>query len=223
MATDPMGLVPIVVEQTARGERSFDIFSRLLNDRIVFLGQDINEPIANLVIAQLLHLESEDPEKDINLYINSPGGLVTAGLAVYDTMQYIRSDVNTICIGQCASMAAVLLAAGEPGKRFALPNSRILIHQPLGGVQGQVTDIEIGAKEMLRTRKQLDEILARHTGQPVETIHDDTDRDNIMMANEAKEYGLVDRVIESREVVVGASEPAEVSEEPSDSEEPDEA
>jgi ATP-dependent Clp protease protease subunit len=146
MTTDPKGLVPIVVEQTARGERSFDIFSRLLNDRIVFLGQEINEQIANLVIAQLLHLESEDPDKDINLYINSPGGLVTAGLAVYDTMQYIRSDVNTICIGQCASMAAVLLAAGEPGKRFALPNSRILIHQPLGGVQGQVTDIEIGAK-----------------------------------------------------------------------------
>jgi ATP-dependent Clp protease protease subunit len=218
MATDPMGLVPIVVEQTARGERSFDIFSRLLNDRIVFLGQEINEPIANLVIAQLLHLESEDPDKDINLYINSPGGLVTAGLAVYDTMQYIRSDVNTICIGQCASMAAILLAAGEPGKRFALPNSRILIHQPLGGVQGQVTDIEIGAKEMLRTRKQLDEILARHTGQPVETIHDDTDRDNIMMADEAKEYGLVDRVIENREAVVGASEPAEVSEEPGDAE-----
>ena len=221
MGTDPMGLVPIVVEQTARGERSFDIFSRLLNDRIVFLGQEINEPIANLVIAQLLHLESEDPDKDINLYINSPGGLVTAGLAVYDTMQYIRSAVNTICIGQCASMAAVLLAAGEPGKRFALPNSRILIHQPLGGVQGQVTDIEIGAKEMLRTRRQLDEILAKHTGQPVETIHDDTDRDNIMMANEAKEYGLVDRVIESREAVVGGSGPAETSETPGEQAEPE--
>jgi ATP-dependent Clp protease protease subunit len=225
MGTDPRGLVPIVVEQTARGERSFDIFSRLLNDRIVFLGQEISEPIANLVIAQLLHLESEDPDKDINLYINSPGGLVTAGLAVYDTMQYIRSDVNTICIGQCASMAAVLLAAGEPGKRFALPNSRILIHQPLGGVQGQVADIEIGAKEMLRTRRQLDEILAKHTGQPVDTIHKDTDRDNIMMAEEARDYGLVDRVIESRDAVGGdsASEKTEAAEAPEGSEESDDA
>jgi ATP-dependent Clp protease protease subunit len=225
MGTDPRGLVPIVVEQTARGERSFDIFSRLLNDRIVFLGQEISEPIANLVIAQLLHLESEDPEKDINLYINSPGGLVTAGLAVYDTMQYIRSDVNTICIGQCASMAAVLLAAGQPGKRFALPNSRILIHQPLGGVQGQVADIEIGAKEMLRTRRQLDEILAKHTGQPVDTIHKDTDRDNIMMAEEARDYGLVDRVIESRDAVGGesASEKTEAAEAPEGSEESEDA
>jgi ATP-dependent Clp protease, protease subunit len=194
MAADPRALVPIVVEQTSRGERSFDIFSRLLNERIVFLGDEINDIIANLVIAQLLHLESDDPSKDINLYINSPGGLVTAGLAIYDTMQYIKSDVATICIGQCASMAAVLLSAGAAGKRFALPNSRVLIHQPLGGVQGQVADIEIGAREMLRTRSQLDEILAKHTGQKVEKIHSDTDRDNIMTAEEAKSYGLVDHV-----------------------------
>ena len=198
MNDGPHGLVPIVVEQTSRGERSFDIFSRLLNDRIVFLGQEINDVISNLVIAQLLHLESEDPEKDIMLYINSQGGLVSAGLAVYDTMQFIRSDVSTICIGQCASMAAVLLAAGAPGKRFALPNSRVLIHQPLGGVQGQVADIEIGAREMLRTRHQLDEILAKHTGQSVESIHHDTDRDNIMTAEEAVAYGLVDKVFVSR-------------------------
>ncbi|GAB4280513.1 MAG: ATP-dependent Clp endopeptidase proteolytic subunit ClpP [Coriobacteriia bacterium] len=194
----PRGLVPIVIEQTSRGERSFDIYSRLLNERIVFLGQEINEQIANLIVAQLLHLESEDPEKDINLYINSPGGLVTAGLAIYDTMQYIKSDVTTICIGQAASMAAVLLAAGAPGKRFALPNSRILIHQPLGGVQGQVADVEIGARELLRMRQQLDEILSQHTGQPIEKIHADTDRDNIMTADEAREYGLVDKVITSR-------------------------
>ncbi len=198
MSADPRALVPIVIEQTSRGERSFDIFSRLLNERIVFLGSDIEDVTANLVIAQLLHLESDDPSKDINLYINSPGGLVTAGLAIYDTMQYIKSDVATICIGQCASMAAVLLAAGAPGKRFALPNSRILIHQPLGGVQGQVADIEIGAREMLRTRHQLDEILAKHTGQPVEKIHADTDRDNIMTADEAMSYGLVDHVYAQR-------------------------
>ena len=191
-------LIPIVVEQTSRGERSFDIFSRLLNERIIFLGNEVTEEIANVVVAQLIHLESDDPEKDINLYINSPGGFVTAGLAVYDTIQYIKPDVSTICIGQSASIAAVLLAAGTPGKRFALPNSRILIHQPLGGVQGQVADIEIGAREMLRTRKQLDEILARHTGQPVEKIHSDTDRDNIMTAEEAVAYGLVDRVITHR-------------------------
>ncbi|MFA5843271.1 MAG: ATP-dependent Clp endopeptidase proteolytic subunit ClpP [Coriobacteriia bacterium] len=198
MVHDAKGLVPIVVEQTSRGERSFDIYSRLLNERIVFLGHEIDDVIANLVIAQLLHLESEDPEKDISLYVNSPGGLVSAGLAVYDTMQYIRCDVSTICIGQCASMAAILLAAGAPGKRFALPNSRVLIHQPLGGVQGQVADIEIGAREMLRTRAQLDIILARHTGQPVEKIHADTDRDNIMTAEEAASYGLVDHVVTER-------------------------
>ncbi|MCL4079266.1 ATP-dependent Clp endopeptidase proteolytic subunit ClpP [Coriobacteriia bacterium Es71-Z0120] len=199
MMPDAKGLVPIVVEQTARGERSFDIFSRLLNDRVVFLGHEIDDVVANLVIAQLLHLESEDPEKDISLYINSPGGSVTAGLAIYDTMQYIRCDVSTICIGQCASMAAVLLAAGAAGKRYALPHSRILIHQPWGGAQGQVTDIEIQAKELLRMRAQLDEILAKHTGQPVEKIHVDTERDNIMIASEAKEYGLVDAVMETRE------------------------
>ena len=191
-------LVPIVVEQTSRGERSFDIFSRLLNERVVFLGSEIDDVTANLIIAQLLHLESEDPEKDINLYINSPGGSVTAGLAIYDTMQYIRSDVSTICIGQCASMAAVLLAAGEPGKRFVLPNGRVLIHQPWGGTQGQVTDIEIQAKEMLRMRETLDKILASHTGQPVEKIHADTERDNIMTADEAREYGLVDAVFTKR-------------------------
>ena len=191
-------LVPIVVEQTSRGERSFDIYSRLLNERVVFLGNEIDDVIANLVIAQLLHLESDDPDKDINLYINSPGGSVTAGLAIYDTIQYIRSDVSTICIGQCASMAAVLLAAGTEGKRFALPNSRILIHQPWGGVQGQVTDVEIQANELLRMRRTLNEILAKHTGKTVEQIHDDTDRDNIMTAEEAKAYGLVDLVMARR-------------------------
>lgn len=191
-------LVPIVVEQTSRGERSFDIYSRLLNERIVFLGSEIDDVIANLVIAQLLHLESEDSDKDISLYINSPGGSVTAGLAIYDTMQYIRSDVSTICIGQCASMAAVLLAAGAENKRFALPNSRILIHQPWGGTQGQVTDIEIQAKEMLRMRETLDRILATHTGQSVEKIHTDTERDNIMTAEEAKAYGLIDAVFTQR-------------------------
>lgn len=191
-------LVPIVVEQTSRGERSFDIYSRLLNERIVFLGSEIDDMIANLVIAQLLHLESEDSDKDISLYINSPGGSVTAGLAIYDTMQYIRSDVSTICIGQCASMAAVLLAAGAEKKRFALPNSRVLIHQPWGGTQGQATDIEIQAREMRRTRETLDHILSRHTGQPVEKIHTDTERDNIMTAAEATEYGLVDAVFTKR-------------------------
>jgi len=198
MIHEAQGLVPIVVEQTSRGERSFDIFSRLLNERVVFLGHEIDDTIANLVIAQLLHLESDDPEKDINLYINSPGGSVTSGMAIYDTMQYIRCDVSTICIGQCASMAAVLLAAGAPEKRFALPNSRVLIHQPWGGTQGQVTDIEIQAKEMLRMRRTLDEILAKHTGQTVEKIHLDTERDNIMTGEEAKAYGLVDAVMVQR-------------------------
>jgi ATP-dependent Clp protease protease subunit len=188
MQSDPQSLVPIVVEQTSRGERSFDIFSRLLNERIVFLGHEIDDVISNLVIAQMLHLESEDPEKDIQLYINSPGGSVTAGLAIYDTMQYIRCDVATICIGQCASMAAVLVAAGAAGKRFALPNSRLLIHQPWGGTQGQVSDIEIQAKEML----------AKHTKQKVEKVHRDTDRDNIMTADEALKYGLVDKVMAKR-------------------------
>jgi ATP-dependent Clp protease protease subunit len=198
MLPDAKALVPIVVEQTSRGERSFDIYSRLLNERIVFLGTEIDDHVANLLIAQLIHLESADPEKDINLYINSPGGSVTSGLALYDTMQFIQCDVSTICIGQCASMAAVLLAAGAPGKRFALPHSRVLIHQPWGGTQGQVTDIEIQAKEMLRMRSQLDDILAKHTGQPADKIHLDTERDNIMIADEAMAYGLVDSVLESR-------------------------
>jgi len=191
-------LVPIVVEQTSRGERSFDIYSRLLNERIVFIGSEIDDVIASLVIAQLLHLESEDSDKDISLYINSPGGSVTAGLAIYDTMQYIRSDVSTICIGQCASMAAVLLASGAEKKRFALPNSRVLIHQPWGGTQGQATDIEIQAREMRRTRETLDRILSTHTGQPAEKIHVDTERDNIMTATEAMAYGLVDDVFTKR-------------------------
>jgi ATP-dependent Clp protease protease subunit len=198
MMREPKSLVPIVVEQTSRGERSFYIYSRLLNERIVFLGHEIDDVISSLVIAQLLHLESEDPEKDIQLYINSPGGSVTAGLAIYDTMQYIRCDVATICIGQCASMAAVLVAAGAEGKRFALPNSRLLIHQPWGGTQGQVSDIEIQAKEMLRLRATLDEILAKHTKQKVEKVHLDTDRDNIMTADEALKYGLVDKVMVKR-------------------------
>jgi ATP-dependent Clp protease protease subunit len=198
MIPDAKALVPIVIEQTSRGERSFDIYSRLLNDRIVFLGTEIDDHIANVIIAQLIHLESADPDKDINLYINSPGGSVTSGLAVYDTMQYIRSNVSTICVGQCASMAAVLLAAGAPGKRYALPHSRVLIHQPWGGTQGQVTDIEIQATEMLRMRDELDGILAKHTGQSKETIHLDTERDNIMGANEAAAYGLVDEVFVTR-------------------------
>jgi len=199
MKHDPVSaLVPIVVEQTSRGERSFDIYSRLLNERVVFLGTEIDDVVANLVIAQLLHLESEDPEKDISLYINSPGGSVTSALAIYDTMQYIRSDVSTICIGQCASAAAVLLASGAAGKRYALPNSRVLIHQPWGGTQGQVTDIEIQAREMLRIRDALDKIMSVHTGQSIEKIHLDTERDNIMTAEEAKEYGIIDAIFEHR-------------------------
>jgi ATP-dependent Clp protease protease subunit len=191
-------LVPVVVEQTSRGERSFDIYSRLLNERIVFLGTPLDDTVANLVMAQLLHLESEDPERDINLYINSPGGSVTSLLAVYDTMQYIKPDVVTICMGQAASAAAVLLAAGTKGKRFGLPHSRILIHQPSGGAEGQSVDIEIQAREILRMRRMLDEILATHTGQPVEKVSHDTDRDFIMTAEEAKAYGLIDDIIESR-------------------------
>ena len=198
MIPDAKALVPIVIEQTSRGERSFDIYSRLLNDRVIFLGTEIDDHVSNLVIAQLLHLESADPDKDISLYINSPGGSVTSGLAIYDTMQFIKSDVSTICVGQCASMAAVLLAAGAAGKRYALPRSRVLIHQPWGGTQGQVTDIEIQAKEMLRMRAELDSILAHHTGQSCDRIHLDTERDNIMGAVEAVEYGLVDSVLESR-------------------------
>lgn len=191
-------LVPMVVEQTSRGERSFDIYSRLLNDRIIFLGSEVNSVTAGLVVAQLLHLEGVDPEKDISLYINSPGGSITDGLAIYDTMQYIKPDVSTICMGQCASMGAVLLAAGAKGKRYALPHSRVLIHQPLGGAQGQATDIAIQAEEILRMRKQMNEILSAHTGQSIETINTDTERDNIMMAEDAVKYGLVDAVIENR-------------------------
>jgi ATP-dependent Clp protease protease subunit len=186
---------PTVIETTARGERAFDIFSRLLRERIVFLGMPVDDTIANLVVAQLLLLEGEDPEKDIRLYINSPGGSVTAGFAIYDTIQHIRSDVSTICLGQAASMGAFLLASGKKGKRLALPHSRILIHQPLGGAQGQATDIEIQAREILRIKRQLNELMALHTGQSVKQIEKDTDRDNIMTAEEAKEYGLVDEVI----------------------------
>ncbi len=193
-------LVPIVVEQTSRGERSYDIYSRLLKERIIFLGTAIDDYIANLVIAQLLYLESEEPDKDINFYINSPGGLVTSGLAIYDTMQYIKPDVQTICIGQAASMGALLLAAGTKGKRHALPHSRILIHQPMGGFQGQATDIEIHAREILRMKHELNEILARHTDQQLERIAADTERDFFMSGEEAAGYGIVDQVISRREL-----------------------
>jgi len=191
-------LVPIVIEQTPRGERAYDIYSRLLKDRIILLGFPIDDHIANLIVAQLLFLEAEDPEKDIYMYINSPGGVVTAGLAIYDTMNYIKPDVSTICMGQAASMGAFLLAAGAKGKRYALPNARIMIHQPLGGFQGQATDIEIHAREILRLKKLLNEHLAKNTGQPLEKIEQDTERDYFMSAYEAKEYGLIDKVIEGR-------------------------
>ncbi len=190
-------LVPMVVEQTNQGERSYDIYSRLLKDRIIFLGSEINDQVANLVIAQLLFLEAEDPDKDIRLYINSPGGSVSAGLAIYDTMQYLKADVATICVGLAASMGAVLLAAGTKGKRSALPNSEIMIHQPMGGTQGQAADIEIHAKHILKVREDLNKILAERTGQPLAKIAQDTDRDNFMTAAEAKKYGLVDEVISS--------------------------
>ena len=190
--------VPIVVEQSGRGERSYDIYSRLLKDRIIFLGTAIDDTVANLVVAQLLFLESEDPDKDISIYINSPGGSVTAGLAIYDTMQYIKPDVSTICIGMAASMGAVLLTAGAMGKRIALPNSRIMIHQPMGGNTRSRVDIEIHAKEILKTRAKLNEILAKHTGQPLERIEADTDRDFYMSAEEAQQYGIVDKIIEKR-------------------------
>ncbi|WP_100550488.1 ATP-dependent Clp endopeptidase proteolytic subunit ClpP [Caedibacter taeniospiralis] len=191
-------LVPMVVEQTSRGERSYDIYSRLLKERIVFLNGEVNDTSANLVIAQLLFLESENPDKDIYFYINSPGGSVTAGMGVYDTMQFIKPNVSTICIGLAASMGAVLLAAGEKGKRFSLPHSQIMIHQPLGGFRGQASDVEIHARNMLRIKERLNKVLARHTGQSYEQTVKDTDRDNFMMAEEAKEYGLLDQVIESR-------------------------
>jgi len=192
-------LVPVVVEQTGRGERSWDIFSRLLRERIVFLGTAIDDHIASLIVAQLLFLESEDPEKDIFLYINSPGGSVSAGLAIYDTMQYIRSDVSTICIGLAASMGAILLAGGAENKRIALPHSRIMIHQPMGGTQGQASDIEIYTREMMRTRDQLYQIIARHTGKDLEEITKDSDRDKYMMVDEAKEYGIIDTILTSKE------------------------
>ncbi len=193
-----MTLVPMVVEQTGRGERAYDIYSRLLKDRIIFLGSSVDDNISNLIVAQILFLESEDPEKDIHIYINSPGGLVTAGLAIYDTMQYVKPDVSTICIGQAASMGALLLAGGAAGKRFALPNSRVLIHQPLGGAQGQATEIDIQAREILRVREELANILARHTGQPLEKVHRDTERDFFMTGQQAREYGIIDKVIEKR-------------------------
>ena len=193
-----MSLVPYVVEQTSRGERNYDIYSRLLKDRIIFLGEEVNETTASLVVAQLLFLESEDPGKDIQLYINSPGGMVTAGMAIYDTMQYIKCDVSTICIGLAASMGAFLLSSGAKGKRFALPNSEIMIHQPLGGTQGQATDIQIHAERIIKMKKHLNEILSANTGKPYDVICKDTERDNFMSAYEAKEYGLIDKVIEKR-------------------------
>ena len=193
------GLIPIVIEQTNRGERSFDIYSRLLKDRIIFLGMEIDDHVANLVMAQLLHLESEDPEKDIHLYVNSPGGIVTSTLAIYDTMQYVKADVSTICIGQAASGAALLLCAGAEGKRFALPHARVLLHQPAGGASGQAVDVDIHAREILRLRDLLDKILSDHSGQPLERIRTDTDRDFIMTAQEAKNYGIIDSVIERKE------------------------
>ena len=191
-------LIPYVIEQSPRGERSYDIYSCLLNERIIFLGEQIDDAVANTVVAQLLHLESADPDKDISLYINSPGGVITSGLAIYDTMNYIKCDVSTICMGQAASMAAVLLACGAPGKRYALPNSRVMIHQPSGGAQGQQTEIEIAAKEILYCRDRLNQILADHTGQSLETIHKDTERDNFMSAQDACAYGIVDQVVASR-------------------------
>ena len=194
-----MALVPMVVEQTSRGERAFDIYSRLLKDSIIFIGTPIDDQIANLLVAQLLFLEAEDPERDINLYINSPGGSITAGMAIYDTMQFIKNDVTTICVGQCASMGALLLAAGTKGKRFALPHSRILIHQPSGGAQGQATDVRIMAEEILRMREMTSRIISNHSGQTFEQVEKDVERDRILSPQQAKEYGLIDEVIEHRE------------------------
>jgi ATP-dependent Clp protease, protease subunit len=204
-------LVPTVVEQSNRGERAYDLYSRLLKENIIFLGTPIDDTIANLVCAQLLHLESENPDKDINIYINSPGGDITALFAIYDTMQYIKPDIATICYGQAASAAAVLLAAGAPGKRLALPHSRILLHQPYAGAQGQATDIELAAKEILRLRELLEEILAEHTGQPIERLHSDTDRDFVMTAAEAREYGIIDEVIDTRSMAEAGAPIAAVS------------
>jgi len=207
-----MSLVPIVVEHTARGERSYDIYSRLLKERIVFLNGPVDDHVANLIIAQLLFLESEGPDRDIYLYINSPGGVVTAGLAIYDTMQYIRCDVSTLCVGQACSMGAFLLTAGAAGKRFALPNARVMIHQPLGGFQGQATDIEIHAREILKLKERLNEMMAEHTGQRIEKLADDVERDYFLTANEAKDYGLVDAVLSSREDVPAAGGQDDVTE-----------
>lgn len=193
-----MNLVPMVVEQTGRGERSYDIYSRMLKERIIFLNGEVNDVTASLMVAQLLFLESEDPDKDIQIYINSPGGSITAGMAIYDTMNFIKCDVSTICVGMAASMGAFLLAAGEKGKRFALPNSEVMIHQPLGGAQGQSVDVEIYAKRLIKTRETLNQILSERTGQPIDVINKDTDRDNFMSAEQAMEYGIIDKVIESR-------------------------
>ena len=193
-----MSYIPYVVEQTGRGERSYDIYSRLLKDRIIMLSGEVNDQVASTIVAQLLFLESEDPEKDISFYINSPGGVVTAGMAIYDTMQYIKPDVATVCIGQAASMGALLLTAGAKGKRFALPNARIMIHQPLGGAQGQATDIQIQANEILKMKDRLNEILSAHTGQPIEKISEDTERDFFMSADQSREYGIIDRVVADR-------------------------
>jgi ATP-dependent Clp protease protease subunit len=198
--TEATGLVPVVIEQSARGERAFDIYSRLLKERVIFLVGQVEDYMANLVIAQLLYLESENPDKDIHLYINSPGGVVTSGLAIYDTMQFIKPDVSTLCIGQAASMGALLLAGGAPGKRYSLPHSRVMIHQPLGGFQGQASDIDIHAREILSIRDRLNRILADHTGQPIEKIANDTDRDNFMGAQDAVDYGLIDKVLDRRSV-----------------------
>ncbi|MHB0885552.1 MAG: ATP-dependent Clp endopeptidase proteolytic subunit ClpP [Bacillota bacterium] len=200
-------LVPMVVEQTARGERAYDIYSRLLKDRIIFIGSEIDDNVANLIIAQLLFLDGEDPGKDVMIYINSPGGDVHAGLAIYDTMQYLKSDVNTICVGMAASMGAVLLTAGGKGKRFALPHSRVMIHQPLGGVQGQAADIEIGAKEILKAREIINEIMSKHTGQPIDKIARDTDRNFWMSAEEAKDYGIIDSILSSVDSIKGPKNP----------------
>jgi len=202
-----MPLIPIVIEQSPRGERAYDIYSRLLKERIVFLGSIVDDEIANLIIAQFLFLEAEDPKRDVTLYINSPGGMVTAGLAIYDTMQYIRPDVSTLCLGQAASMGAMLLAAGAKGKRYTLPNARILIHQPMGGFKGQATDIDIHAREILRLRQRLNEILAAHTGQPLEKIQEDTERDFFMSGEEAGEYGLIDEVIAKRDIIPQEDKP----------------
>lgn len=195
-----MPLIPMVVEQSSRGERAYDIYSRLLKERIIFLGTTVTDEVANLVIAQMLFLEAEDPDREIHLYINSPGGLVTAGLGIYDTMQFVKPQVTTLCMGQASSMAALLLAAGAPGKRSSLPHARILIHQPLGGFQGQATDVDIQAREILRLREELNQIMAKHTGQPMDRIHRDTERDFFMSGEQAKEYGLVDEVISQREL-----------------------